>query len=231
MLTKKYFTIGEVVTILRPEFQDLSISKIRFLEDEGLIKPYRTSSGYRKFNREDMDRLRLILKLQKEKYLPLSIIKKNLENPEAGKVFFEADENNLLESPPEEKKPEFIQVENASQATGVSQSIIKELENFGIIHAHDSKEGKIYDQVDIELMQLSQEFYRMGIEPRHLKIYQHLAEREASMFEQILVSSLNQKKPETRKQAIQTLNELIENSRQFKHLMLKNVLRDYLNEE
>jgi DNA-binding transcriptional MerR regulator len=230
-LTKKYFTIGEVVAILRPEFQDLSISKIRFLEDEGLMKPYRTSSGYRKFNKEDMDRLRLILRLQKEKYLPLSIIKKNLEDPEAGKVFFETDESNLLESPSEEKKPEFIQAENISQTIGISQSMIKELESFGIIHARNSKEGKVYDQINTELMQLSQEFYRMGIEPRHLKIYQHLAEREASMFEQILISSLSQKKPEIRKQAIQTLNELIENSRQFKHLTLKNVLRDYLNEE
>ncbi|MBI4744854.1 MAG: MerR family transcriptional regulator [Actinobacteria bacterium] len=230
LLTKKYLTIGEVVTHLRSEFNDLSISKIRYLEDEGLIKPYRTSSGYRKFNREDIERLRLILRLQREKYLPLSIIRKNLENPEASRVFFETDEANLLESQPEEK-PEFVQTESASQITGVPQSMIKELENFGIIHAHNSKDGRVYDQTDIELMQLAQEFCRMGIEPRHLKIYQHFAEREASMFEQILISSLKQKKPEIKKQATQKLKDLVENSRQLRYLMLKNVLYDYLNEE
>lgn len=223
---KKYLTIGEVVNLLRPEFSDLSISKIRFLEDEGLIKPFRTSGGYRKFSQEDIDRLRFILKLQKEKYLPLNVIRQTLRNLDAGEV----KSTNLFqppEGPMPQEIPKRISVEHAPQATGLSPDEIHELETFDLIRPRESTEGKIYDATDIEIMHLSRELSQFGIQPRHLKMYQNFAEREAIFFEQILLPTLKQKNPEGRKKVTQALAELVKHSRQFKHLMLKSSLQNY----
>jgi len=224
---KKYVTIGEVVNILRPEFNDLSISKIRFLEEEGLLKPFRTSGGYRKFSQEDVNRLRLILKLQREKYLPLGVIKQTLKNIDSkgGNL------SDLIDSPQTSavapKILRAIPVQEAPQVTGLSMAEIEELEEFGIISSREGSEGKIFEPTEVEKMNLCREFSRFGIQTRHLKMYQNFAEREASFLEQILLPLLKQKNPEGRRKATQELTKLVEYANKFKELMLLSMLRNY----
>jgi DNA-binding transcriptional MerR regulator len=226
---KKYLTIGEVVTKLRDEFSDLTISKVRFLENEGLIKPYRTSGGYRKFSPDDVGRLRTILLLQKNRYFPLNVIKKKLEEGD-----LDGDEAGNMEAEPQASAktssdlPRNIPLRDAIEITGISENELAELETFGLVHPRTTEEGKIYSATDVEIMRLSRELAHYGIQPRHLRMYQIFAEREAVFFEQILLPSLKQKSPESRKRAAQTLAELLDHSRQLKHLVLKNSLQVHL---
>ncbi len=226
---KKYLTIGEVVSKLREEFDDLSISKVRFLENEGLIKPYRTSGGYRKFSPSDVQKLRLILKLQKEKYLPLNVIKQRLEDENQTQVERELQQETETRGRKQGMElPRNLPLDTALEITGLSQNELNELEAFGLIHPKETSEGKIYSATDVEIMRLSKELAHFGIQPRHLRMYQLFAEREAVFFEQILLPSLKQKSPESRKKAAQTLAELLDRSRQLKHLVLKNSLQMHL---
>jgi len=225
---KKYLTIGEVVSKLRGEFSDLTISKVRFLENEGLIKPFRTSGGYRKFSPDDVEKLRTILKLQKDKYLPLNVIKSrleqgNLESEDTGEQELQAETRK-----PSRELPRNIPLRDALEITGISANELAELESFGLVHPRDTDEGKTYSATDVEIMQLSRDLSQFGIQPRHLRMYQIFAEREAVFFEQILLPSLKQKSPESRKRAAQVLAELLDHSRQLKHLILKNSLQVHL---
>lgn len=225
-IERKYVTIGEVVNILRPEFTDLSISKIRFLEEEGLLKPFRTSGGYRKFSQEDVNRLRLILKLQREKYLPLGVIKQTLKNLDTRGTSL----SDLIKSPQAPAAPKILRaipVQEAPQVTGLSMAEIEELEKFGIISSREGSGGKIFEPSEVEKMNLCREFSHFGIQSRHLKMYQNFAEREASFLEQILLPLLKQKNPEGRRKATQELTELVEYANKFKELMLLSMFRNY----
>lgn len=227
---KKYLTIGEVVLKLRDEFSDLSISKVRFLENEGLIKPYRTSGGYRKFSPDDVERLRTILLLQKNRYLPLNVIKKKLED---GQLDGDEEARGAEMEPqasgrPSSDLPRNIPLRDAMEISGISENELAELEAFALVNPRTTEEGKIYSATDVEIMRLSRELAQYGIQPRHLRMYQIFAEREAVFFEQILLPSLKQKSPESRKRAAQTLAELLDHSRQLKHLVLKNSLQVHL---
>src|SRR5881397_3070203 len=137
MATRSYQSIGEVLVSVKTEFPDITISKIRFLEAEGLIEPERTPSGYRKFYEEDVERLRSILRMQRDEYLPLKVIRDRLEQTEEQPVTVrpEADEMGGagLATPPTGLQ---MSVEELSTATGIDGTRIKELESFGLICSH-----------------------------------------------------------------------------------------------
>jgi DNA-binding transcriptional MerR regulator len=236
--TRNYQSIGEVLVSVKTEFPDITISKIRFLEAEGLIEPERTPSGYRKFYAHDVDRLKSILRMQRDEYLPLKVIKERLIHQDDGDGDGElspdgdAREGAGRVTPGDEiaEAPTGLQMslEEMSTATGIDRDRIKELEAFGIIASHGPEGGRYYDGDDFIILSIVKDFFRYGIEARHLTMYKHFADRESSFFDQIIAPTLRQKNPDARRTAAQTLTELSATSRKFKQALLRTNLRDHL---
>ena len=234
--TRNYQSIGEVLVSVKTEFPDITISKIRFLEAEGLIEPERTPSGYRKFYAPDVDRLKSILRMQRDEYLPLKVIKDRLVQLDAGQDgAAPAPDGETIEeaaSVSEEiaEAPTGLQMslEEMSTATGIDRERIKELEAFGIVRSHGPEGARYYDGDDFVILSIAKDFFRHGIEPRHLTMYKHFADRESSFFEQIVAPTLRQKNPDARRTAATTLADLSATSRKFKQALLRTNLREHL---
>ena len=235
--TRNYQSIGEVLVNVKTEFPDITISKIRFLESEGLITPERTPSGYRKFYPGDVERLKSILRLQRDEYLPLKVIKERLLKADSGEdedqptleqatsgVDTDGGGEDLAEAPTGLQ----MSLEEMAAATGVDRERIKELEQFGIVCSHGPEGGRYYDGDDYVTLSIVKDFLRFGIEPRHLTMYKHFADRESAFFEALVAPTLRQKNPDARRAATQTLGELTATSRKFKQALLRNALRDNL---
>ncbi len=233
--TRNYQSIGEVLVSVKTEFPDITISKIRFLEAEGLIEPERTPSGYRKFYVQDVDRLKSILRMQRDEYLPLKVIKERLAKQDAGPDApveagdgAEGDEASVVEEIADAPTGLQMSIEEMSTATGIDRDRIKELESFGIVCSHGPDGARYYDGDDFVILSIVKDFFRYGIEPRHLTMYKHFADRESSFFDQIVAPTLRQRNPDARRSAAQTLAELSSTSRKFKQALLRTNLRDHL---
>jgi len=231
--TRNYQSIGEVLVSVKTEFPDITISKIRFLESEGLIDPERTPSGYRKFYEKDVDRLRSILRMQRDEYLPLKVIKDRLLETEAldGQVVDAHVESDVTE-PDEElaEAPTGLQmsIEEMSAATGVDRERIRELQSFGLVTEHGPEGARYYDGDDYIVLSIVKDFFRFGVEPRHLTMYKHFEEREAAFFESIVMPQLRQRNPDARRNASASLTELAKASRKLKQALLRTNLRQHL---
>lgn len=236
--TRNYRSIGEVLVSVKAEFPDITISKIRFLESEGLIEPERTPSGYRKFYADDVDRLRSILRMQRDEYLPLKVIKERLLRQDAGDgepaadAMGDADEEAAEAATELADAPTGLQMslEEMSAATSIDRERIKELEGFGIVCSHGPEGARYYDGDDYIILSILKDFFRHGIEPRHLTMYKHFVDREAAFFETIVAPTLRQKNPDARRNASQTLADLSAASRKFKQALLRTNLRDHLHQ-
>ena len=231
MPTRNYQSIGEVLVSVKTEFPDITISKIRFLESEGLIDPERTPSGYRKFYDKDVDRLRSILRMQRDEYLPLKVIKERLvreESPDgdgsAAPVEVPEVEEELAEPPTGLQ----MSIEEMSAATGVERDRILELESFGLVCSHGPEGATYYDGDDYIVLSIIKDFFRFGVEPRHLTMYKHFEEREAAFFESIVLPQLRQRNPDARRIATNSLTELAKASRKLKQALLRTNLRRHL---
>jgi DNA-binding transcriptional MerR regulator len=237
--TRDYQSIGEVLIAVKTEFPDITISKIRFLESEGLIGPERTPSGYRKFYSDDVERLKSILRMQRDEYLPLKVIKERLARLDAGQGIEDlmegeagSAEGNGPVSAAEElaEAPTGLQMslEEMSAATGIDRDRIKELEGFGIVCSHGPEGARYYDGDDYIVLSIVKDFLSHGIEPRHLTMYKHFSERESAFFEALVAPMLRQKNPDARRAASQTLADLSATSRKIKQALLRNALREHL---
>jgi DNA-binding transcriptional MerR regulator len=236
--TRNYQSIGEVLVSVKTEFPDITISKIRFLEAEGLIEPERTPSGYRKFYSQDVERLKSILRMQRDEYLPLKVIKERLIHQDAGAEDGELstdgearseDGASMVEEIADAPTGLQMSLEEMSTATGIERDRIKELEAFGIISSHGPEGARYYDGDDFIILSIVKDFFRYGIEARHLTMYKHFADRESSFFDQIVAPTLRQKNPDARRTAAQTLANLSATSRKFKQALLRTNLRDHLS--
>jgi len=233
MAGREYLSIGEVLVALKPEFPDVTISKIRFLESEGLIAPDRTESGYRKFYEGDVDRLRQILRLQRDEYLPLKVIKGRLREGSNGPP---TSEGTPAPAPAPEPADDVaapatdVQMtpEELAQSTGVDVDLVEELRSFGLLHARTAGGTYIYDGENLVILRILKDFFRYGMEPRHLRMYRHFADREADFFHRIVLPVLRQRNPDARRNATETLTDLTRISRQLKQALLRVNLREYL---
>lgn len=178
---QKLLSIGQVLTRLRPSFPDLTPSKVRFLEDQGLICPQRTESGYRKFTDADVERIRFILALQRDRYLPLKIIKSYIDEIDAGR----RPSLSGLVVPADAVKPplvsSFYSREEFIERTGASAVLVADSISFGLI-----PNAKRFDESDARIIELVVELARFGIEPRHLRAHRAMVDREAGLVESIL---------------------------------------------
>ncbi len=219
---KKYMTISEVVDSLKERFPDLTVSKVRFLESQGLIKPRRSRSGYRQFRKKDVERLELILKLQKERYLPLNVIKEKVKG-------FAEEELPLLEKETEKKEVSLTE-EKVCQEIKVSPEFLQELELYELIESEDFPEGKCYKSLDYQIIRLAAELSGYGIEPRHLRMHSNFVEREMAFMEQIVLPLVRQKNPEGKRRARELLEKLLKSLSELERLLLKKALEKHFSE-
>ena len=245
MEERAYLSIGEVLALLKQEFPDVTISKIRFLESQGLLDPERTPSGYRKFYDADVERLRWILRQQREHFLPLKVIKGRLrggggeaeteaetETAEAKAVGSLAD---VAVAPADEPAPLSIHqsgtsmnVSELAAATGLEEDDLRELERFGLLIGRKVGSSTYYDEDALVVANLAAGFMKFGVEARHLRMYKTAGEREAGFFEQVVMPMLKQRNPQARRQAGETLQELTRLGHGLRAAMLRQALRNYI---
>ena len=239
MATRPYLSIGEVLTLLKDEFPDVTISKIRFLESQGLLDPERTPSGYRKFYDNDVARLRWILRQQREHFLPLKVIKGRLvgEPEEGGGEEAASGPTTAVASAPAGPEPlspprsgTSLTLQELAASCGLETGDLKDLERFGLIASRTVGGTAYYDDDSLAAAHVAAGFMKFGVEARHLRMYKTAAEREAGFFEQVVMPMLKQRNPEARRQASETLSELARLGQQLRSAMLRNALRDYLEE-
>ena len=227
---RKALTIGAVCKILQSEFDDVSISKIRYLEDQKLLTPRRTAGGYRLYSQSDVERLRTILRLQRDEFLPLRVIRQELA---AGGDFVPAGGNS-------EKRPSsgavrrailvntsraYLTLDEVIEETGAREELVSELENYGIVQP-EKREGKtVYDETDREVVRSANELSRVGVAARNLRVFRSSADREANLLEALLGPSLRSRNPDRRKEALESLESLAATVSHLKHLLLVRDLR------
>jgi DNA-binding transcriptional MerR regulator len=192
-----YLSISEVLAHLRPDFPDISVSKIRFLETEGLIEPARSPSGYRRFVPADVARLRYILAAQRDQYLPLKVIKERLDGTQAGQPAAVVDLPRTRPAGPIGRR-ELI------AATGASDAMLTELESHGLLR----RQGRQYPPDAIEITGAVQALAGFGVEARHLRAMRAAAERETALIEHVVAPIQRQRAGAGREHASQAAAEL-----------------------
>lgn len=219
--------ISDVMAHLKAEFPAVTLSKLRFLEDQGLIEPVRTSAGYRQYSQADVERLRFVLTEQRDRYLPLKIIKEKLAALDRG-----------LASSDQPLIPRIITRDGASQSDnnrlvtyahlarslGVSQSFIDEVIDAGLI---DDANNGLFDETDQSIVKLAAELAVFGIEPRHLRAVRIAAQRQASLVEQASQTIRHNSKPGAKGQAEQTASELGEAFVKLHSAWLRKGIQDF----
>jgi DNA-binding transcriptional MerR regulator len=220
-------TIGEVLAVLRDDFPDVTISKIRYLESEDLVHPQRTPSGYRKFSRADVSRLRYVLAAQRDQYLPLKVIKEHLEALDRGEPL---PGTAAGVPPPSTVDPDASEIppltsEQFARAAGLEPDQLADCVQFGLL-ATDA-DGK-HPAADLPVARAAAGLARHGIEPRHLRVYRTGVEREAGLVEQLVAPVLRARSEEARTRAAEKLRELAALSAQLHTALLEARLRELL---
>ena len=227
MTSRDYMTIGEVVDRLVGAYPDLTISKLRFLEDEGLVSPERTPGGYRKFTQADLARLELVLRLQKDHFLPLAVIREKLAEYDRGRIPPELRASTASVAQPVAlplDEAETMPVDEAPSSLGVPVSFIRELAEFGLLEIVSGDHGDEISRGDVAIVHSTWDMRRFGVEPRHLRMYETYAEREAAFFSQILMPAFRHRTPESRQKLIETLQELTQLTDELKGRLLRRAL-------
>src|ERR1700760_2581632 len=227
---RKALTIGAVCKILQSEFDDVSISKIRYLEDQKLLSPRRTSGGYRLYSQSDVERLRTILRLQRDEFLPLRVIRQELA---AGNdmVLGDGDRKNggsrgaVRRAILVDTSRTYLSLEEVVEETGAREELVSELENFGIVQPEKREGRTVYDETDREIIRAANELSRVGVGARNLRVFRSSADREAQLLEALLGPSLRSRNPERRKEALESLESLAATVSHLKHLLLVRDLR------
>ena len=229
--TAKSLTIGAVCKSLEREFPDISISKIRYLEDQKLLAPRRTRGGYRLYSPDDVQRLRTILRLQRDEFLPLRVIRQELASGRAeadvDRAKPVADPRSLRRVTVLRKGPESLySLSEILADTGASADLVKELEDYGIVNGKREGGGDaLYDETEREIVKAAAELAKFGVGGRNLRVFRTSADREAALLEQILASALKSRNPDRRREAVEALDNLAAIASHLKHLLLVRDLR------
>jgi DNA-binding transcriptional MerR regulator len=229
---KKSLTIGAVCKALAQEFPDVSISKIRYLEDQKLLTPRRTPGGYRLYTQGDVARLRTILRMQRDEFLPLRVIRQELAAGRSG------------DAPPAPGRParEGMRTWRASMSVGqgagalyslddvleetkADAGLVRELEEYGVVKGEMRGGVRYFDETEREIVAAVAELARYGVGGRNLRVFRSSADREANLLQQILAPALRSRNPQRRKEAVEALENLAAVATHLKHLLLIRDLR------
>jgi DNA-binding transcriptional MerR regulator len=231
----KSMTIGAVCKAMRQEFPDISISKIRYLEDQKLLEPRRTPGGYRLYAPGDVARLRTILRMQRDEFLPLRVIRQELAS---GRV--DGDEPPVP-APADvaaagarpRRRPSvsvtgggaLFTLEEVVDETRADPRLVAELEEYGVIKGELRAGTRYYDETEREIIRAVTELARYGVGGRNLRAFRTSADREAALLQQILAPALRSRNTERRKEAVEALENLAAVTTHLKHLLLIRDLR------
>jgi DNA-binding transcriptional MerR regulator len=222
---RKALTIGAVCKILGQEFEDISISKIRYLEDQKLLSPRRTPGGYRLYSQADVERLRTILRMQRDEFLPLRVIRQELAS--GGEK-----QTSKQRSPGPRRRAVTVDTPTARfdaaevvEQTGADERLLAELEEYGIVRP-ERRNGKLtYDETDLEIVRAAGELGRYGVGGRNLRVFRTSADREAALLEQLFSPALRSNSEARRREALENLESLAAVCTHLQHLLLVRDLR------
>jgi DNA-binding transcriptional MerR regulator len=214
----RLLTIGTVCGMLKDEFPEISISKIRYLEDQGLLAPRRTQGGYRLFSEEDVERLETILRLQRDEFLPLRVIRQELASPAT------RDRKRRRTAGLTGEESELDLTELCERA-GIDARLARELEDFGLLSPRTAAGQKRYAELDADIAQACGRLARFGIAPRHLRGFRTAADREAGLIEQVAGPALRARNPERRRAGLEDLETLADVAQQLGQLLFWRALR------
>ena len=214
----RMLTIGTVCGMLKDEFPDISISKIRYLEDQGLLAPRRTQGGYRLFSEEDVERLETILRLQRDEFLPLRVIRQELASPAA--------RDRKRRRPAGLTGDELeLDLPALCERAGIDERLARELEDFGLLAPRTHAGEKRYAELDADIALACGRLAQFGIAPRHLRAFRTAADREAGLIEQVVGPALRARNPERRRAGVEDLEALAELARELSQLLSWRALR------
>ncbi len=224
---QKAVTIGAVCKAVVQEFPDISISKIRYLEDQKLLTPRRTQGGYRLYTQSDIDRLRTILRLQRDEFLPLRVIRQELAGGRAEHdVTPPGDRLGLRRSSVAVRDPGALYpLQDVLEDTGADAALVRELVDFGVIKGETRGGERFFDETEREIVRAVSELARYGVGGRNLRVFRSSADREAQLLQSILAPALRSRNPDRRKEAIEALENLASVTTHLKHLLLIRDLR------
>ena len=224
---QKAITIGAVCKALRQEFPDISISKLRYLEDQKLLSPRRTQGGYRLYTPSDIQRLRTILRLQRDEFLPLRVIRQELAGGRAERdVTAPSDGRSLRRATVSARDPGALySLEEVCEETGADPTLVRELVEFGVIKGEQRGGARYFEETEREIVRAVAELARYGVGGRNLRVFRSSADREAQLLQSILAPALRSRNPERRKEAIEALENLASVTTHLKHLLLIRDLR------
>jgi DNA-binding transcriptional MerR regulator len=215
---RRPLTIGAVCNRLKDEFPDISISKIRYLEDQGLLAPRRTQGGYRLFTEDDVERLATILRLQRDEFLPLRVIRQELAAgaPRAR----EGTRSAGLRVPQDE-----VTLAELCERAGVDAAFVRELEEYGLVEPRTADGEKRFPERDVDVVAACARLARYGVAPRNLATFRRWADNEADLIERIVAPELRSANPEKRHAGLQNLETLAALSQELSNLLFWRALR------
>lgn len=224
---RKALTIGAVAKLLSKEFDDVSISKIRYLEDQKLVTPRRTPGGYRLYSQADVDRLRTILRLQRDEFLPLRVIRQELAS---GPVVSGLGDGGSRANASRRAKligtsSSRLTLEEVIEETGARPEFVRELAEFGLVAPRTDGGSPIYDETDLEIVRAANELARTGVGARNLRLFKTSADREVQLIEALLAPKLVSRNPQRRKEAVESLERMATVLSELKHALLVRDLR------
>jgi len=203
---------------LKEEFPDISISKIRYLEDQGLLSPRRTQGGYRLFSDEDVERLETILRLQRDEFLPLRVIRQELASPSSK----DRRRGRPLSIGGHEDE---LDLGELCRRGGITPELARELEDFGLLEPRVESGQRIYSETDADIAAACETLARFGIAPRHLRAFRTSADREAGLIEALVAPALRSRNPERRRAGIEDLQALSESAHELSQLLFTRNVR------
>ena len=216
---EKLHTIGAVCARLTEEFADISISKIRYLEDQGLLTPKRTRGGYRLFSEEDVERLATILRLQRDEFLPLRVIRQELASGGGSQERKRRRPVSLGEREGE------IDLTELCERAEVGADLVRSLEEFGLLSSRTDAGERLYREADADIAAAAGRLQLYGIDARHLRTFKNGAGREAALLEQLVAPALRARSPERRKAGLEDLQVLAEAAQELSQLLFWRELR------
>ena len=225
---QKAVTIGMVCKALHQEFPEISISKIRYLEEQKLLSPRRTQGGYRLYTQSDIQRLRTILRLQRDEFLPLRVIRQELASGRSDSPLDTPSDTRSLRraaSVTVRDPGSLYSLEDVVEETGADPKLVRELVEFGVIKGETRAGVRYYDETEREIIRAVSELARYGVGGRNLRVFRTSADREAQLLQSILAPALRSRNPERRKEAIEALENLASVTTHLKHLLLIRDLR------
>ena len=222
---EKLLTIGSVVERLHGEFPDISVSKLRYLEEQGLVTPRRTKSGYRLYSQDDFGRLVRVLGMQRDEYLPLKVIRRELErNPASALPSTRRQGLRKTDLLAVGEEREYT-TEEIQQMTGADAALLSELEEYELVHARQVSGVRRYTETDAGIVGAATQLAQLGLRPKNLRVVKSAVDREIGLIEQVLLPALKSNRQERRREGLEQLDDIVQATTQLRQLLLARGVR------